>query len=82
MQREFGRLVKDDPCFDMDLRAFLPRAYNLKAIPDYETGPGAQVSAERARGAIQMACRFVGCVARLLPANGRTPRPPEAEPKP
>jgi uncharacterized protein (UPF0332 family) len=62
VQREFARLVKDDPRFDKDLRAFLPRAYNLKAIADYETGPGSQVSAERAREAIQMARRFVKCV--------------------
>jgi uncharacterized protein (UPF0332 family) len=81
VQREFGRLAKDDPRFDMELRAFLGRAYNLKAIADYETGPGSQVSAERAREAIQTACRFVECVAGLLPANGRTPRPPETEPK-
>ena len=80
VQREFARLVKDDPRFDMDLRAFLPRAYNLKTIADYDTGPGAQVSAESAREAIQTACRFVECVAGLLPASGRTPRPPEAEP--
>jgi uncharacterized protein (UPF0332 family) len=81
VQREFARLVKDDPRFDMDLRAFLPRAYNLKAIAGYETGAGSQVSAERAREAIQTAWRFVECVAGLLPANGRTPRPPEVDPK-
>ena len=65
----------------MELRAFLGRAYNLKTIADYETGPGSQVSAEGTREAIQTARRFVECVAGLLPANGRTPRPPEAEPK-
>ena len=80
VQREFGRLAKDDPRFGMDLRTFLGRAYNLKAIADYETGPGSQVSAERAREAIQTAGRFVECMAGLLPANGRTPRPPEAKP--
>ena len=40
VQSEFARLVKDDPGFDMELRAFLPRTYNLKAIADYQTGPG------------------------------------------
>ncbi len=73
VQREFGRLAKDDPRLDMDLRRFLGRAYNLKAIAAYETGPGAQVSAARAREAIQTACRFVECVAGFLPANGRSP---------
>ena len=82
VQKEFLRLTKDDPRFDMELRAFLGRAYNLKAIADYETGPGSQVSAESALSAIQTARRFVESVASLLPANGRTPRAPEAEPKP
>ncbi len=59
MQGEFAPLVKDDPRFDMELRAFLPRTYNLKAVTDYETGPGSQVTVEQARKAIQTARRFV-----------------------
>lgn len=49
VQGEFGRLVKNKPGIDADLRAFLGRAYALKAIADYETGPGSKVSAESAR---------------------------------
>jgi uncharacterized protein (UPF0332 family) len=45
---EFSRLVKDDPHVDDDLRAFLGRTYSLKAIADYETGPGSP-SRPRAR---------------------------------
>ncbi len=41
---EFGRLVKDDPRFDIELRAFLSRTYNLKTIADYESGPGSKIS--------------------------------------
>jgi uncharacterized protein (UPF0332 family) len=78
VQKEFLRLTKDDPRFDMELRAFLGRAYNLKAIADYETGSGSQVSAESALSAIQTARRFVECVTGIIPANGRTPRAPEA----
>jgi uncharacterized protein (UPF0332 family) len=37
---ELHRLTKDDPRLDTELRAFLGRTYNLKAIADYETGPG------------------------------------------
>lgn len=48
VQGEFGRLVKDDPRFDLELRAFLGRAYDLKTIADYESGPGAR-SARRRR---------------------------------
>ncbi len=40
VHRELGRLTKHEPRFDTELRAFLGRAYNLKAIADYETGPG------------------------------------------
>ena len=32
VQSEFGRLTKGDPRFDMELRAFLGRTYNLKAM--------------------------------------------------
>ena len=63
---EFARLAKDEPRFDIELRAFLGRAYNLKAIADYETGPNAQVSAESARAAIQTARRFVECITAVL----------------
>ena len=49
VQAEFGRLVKDDPRFDVALRTFLPRTYNLKSIADYGTGPGSHVSRESAR---------------------------------
>ncbi len=81
VQGEFGRLMKDEPRFDIELRAFLGRAYNLKAIADYETGPGSQVSSESARAAVQTARRFVECVAGLIPANSPAPRAPETEPK-
>jgi uncharacterized protein (UPF0332 family) len=66
VQRELGRLMKDEPRFDMDLRAFLGRTYNLKAIADYETGPGSQVTAEQARAAIETAQRFIDGIERLL----------------
>ena len=78
VQGEFGRLVKDDPRVDMDLRAFLGRSYQLKAIADYETGPGSKVSPETARTTLQTARQFVECVTRLLATNGHTPSPPGA----
>jgi uncharacterized protein (UPF0332 family) len=79
---EFGRLVKDDPRFDIALRAFLPSAYNLKSIADYGTGPGSHVPGESARDAVQAARRFVECVTLLLPSDGHTPSPPDSAPKP
>ena len=58
--------MKDEPRFDFELSAFLARAYNLKGVADYETGPDAQVSAEFARGTIETARRYVEVVAALL----------------
>ena len=49
-----------------ELQAFLGRAYNLKAIADYETGPGSRVSNEVARVTIETARRYVAVVAALL----------------
>jgi uncharacterized protein (UPF0332 family) len=42
VQSEFARLVKNEPTIDQAVRAFLGRTYNLKAIADYETGPGSK----------------------------------------
>lgn len=74
VQSEFLKLTKDDPRLDIELRAFLGRSYNLKAIADYETGPGSKVTPESAGEAVQTARRFVDSVAGLLPTNG-TPTP-------
>lgn len=83
VQGQFSRLVKDDPRVDDQLRGFLGRAYNLKAIADYETGPGSHVSAQAARDAIDTARRFVDCVTALIPPNGQTPaRAPTTTPNP
>jgi len=71
VQREFGRLVKDEPRVDADLRGFLGRAYGLKAIADYETGPDSHVSVESAQAAIQTARRLIECVASLIPPDGQ-----------
>jgi len=77
VQGEFGRLVKNNSDFDIELRAFLGRSYQLKAIADYETGPGSKVSASTAGATLQTARRFVARVASLLAANGETRPPPE-----
>jgi uncharacterized protein (UPF0332 family) len=63
---EFHRLVRNDARIDDELRAFLGFAYNLKAIADYETGPGAEVSQELAIDAIETAKRFVAKMAELV----------------
>ena len=66
--REFARLAAGEPLFDLELRRFLPRAYDLKAICDYELGPDAVVPRDQAEAAIRSATSFVACIARLLTA--------------
>lgn len=66
VQNELWRLTRDEPRFDDELGAFLGRAYQLKAIADYETGSSAEVMPESSRGAIDTARRFVGVAAALL----------------
>ncbi len=70
LQTQFANLVKGEPGFDVELRAFLGRTYNLKAIADYETGPGSKVAPAKAAEAIVTARRFVAAIA-AMPAGGR-----------
>jgi uncharacterized protein (UPF0332 family) len=65
VQTEFLRLTRNDPSIDPGLRGFLSQTYNLKAIADYETGPGAEVSHERAAAALAAAQRFVAFIEEL-----------------
>jgi uncharacterized protein (UPF0332 family)/predicted nucleotidyltransferase len=67
VQTEFLRLTKDNGRLDADLRAFLSRAYELKSIADYETGPNAEVSAATATEAVSAGKRFVARLAELPP---------------
>lgn len=69
VQSRFADLVKDRPEFGSDLRAFLGQAYNLKAIADYEAGPGSKVAPGRAQATIEIARRFVAAIVAMLPAG-------------
>jgi uncharacterized protein (UPF0332 family) len=63
---EWHRLVKDDTRIDDELRGFLGFAYNLKAIADYEIGPGSEVSPELAAEAVATSKRFVAKMVELI----------------
>jgi uncharacterized protein (UPF0332 family) len=63
---QFNLLTRGDARVGDELRAFLGRTYNLKALADYETGPGSVVTPERAEEALAVALRFVEVVAALL----------------
>lgn len=62
----FNLLTRGDARIGDELRGFLGRAYNLKAVADYETGPGSIVPPERVEAALATAVRFVEAVAGLL----------------
>lgn len=68
---EFARLTRDESRVDVELRRFLPQAYDLKALCDYELGPDAAVPFEKARDAIEAAARFVECISRLVEPGKR-----------
>lgn len=74
VQTEFLHLTKDDPRFTADQRIFLSQTYNLKAIADYESGPGSEISAERAARAVAAGKLFVEHIAGLLPPACPAPR--------
>jgi uncharacterized protein (UPF0332 family) len=66
VQSQFLKLTKDDAAIAPDLLIFLSRAYQLKSVADYETGPDAIVPVERAAEAIATAERFIAEIARKL----------------
>ena len=66
LNAEFHRLIRHSAHVDAELRGFLAFAYNLKAIADYETGPGSDVSPELAAEAVETAKRFVSCITALI----------------
>jgi hypothetical protein len=60
------KLAKDESVIGQDLRRFLAHAYKMKAVADYETGPGSEVPPERAMAATETAQKFVDCIWDLL----------------
>lgn len=81
VQKEFLRLTKDDPRLGDELRAFLSRSYNLKAIADYETGPSSTVTPDRAEAAVVAGKRFVSLIGTIVAAAAPNAHPdPGAEP--
>jgi uncharacterized protein (UPF0332 family) len=66
VQARFLKLAKDESAFPSDLLPFLSRAYNLKAVADYETGPNAVVPLDRAAEAIRIGELFIVGVEQLL----------------
>ena len=66
VQSEFLRLTQNGLRLDHELRGFLSRTYNLKAIADYETGSGAHIPYEHAAAAIETGRRFIDALTALM----------------
>ena len=65
VHRLLSQLAHDEPRL-ADLVLFLSQAYNLKAVADYELGPGAGVPLDRASEAIERAAQFIAQIAERL----------------
>jgi len=63
---QFSRLAKDIPELGADLSRFLSRAYDFKAVADYEIGPDAIVPLAEAISATKAAENFVDRISELL----------------
>jgi uncharacterized protein (UPF0332 family) len=72
VQSEFLQLTKDDPGFTPDQRIFLSQAYNFKAVADYDIGPGAELSAEKATAALEGGRGFIDAVRHVLTLSNPT----------
>jgi uncharacterized protein (UPF0332 family) len=69
---EFLRLTRNAPQFPPEQRGLLSfKAYDFKAVADYDTGPIAQVSSQEAVDALEAARAFVATIRHAL-----TPPPP------
>jgi uncharacterized protein (UPF0332 family) len=78
---EFLRLTEDDAGLAPELRQFLSRTFNLKAVADYETGAGFGVSSERAAVAVETAKKFVAHIGGMVAATASSGRAaPDAKP--
>ncbi|MDR3448666.1 MAG: HEPN domain-containing protein [Alphaproteobacteria bacterium] len=65
---KFAELAQNEPRLD-DVKIFLPQAYALKAITDYELGEDAALPLERARAAVEKAGQFVARIAEILESS-------------
>jgi uncharacterized protein (UPF0332 family) len=72
VQTLFVNIARKDPRMPPGLLSFLSQAYHLKAVADYETGPGSSVPIDKAAAAIQSAAGLIECVTEILtgPSGG------------
>ena len=73
VQTEFLRLTRHDRRINQDLRRFLDRAYDIKSVADYFTGPHPVTSRAEAIDAVPTARRFVDHFEALVPVEAALP---------
>ena len=61
-----GQFIQLAGELDKELRSFLAKSYNLKAVADYETGEASDVPIERAREALDTAEKFLSAIKGML----------------
>jgi uncharacterized protein (UPF0332 family) len=66
LRSEFARLCKEDPRLNRDFSAFLARAYELKSVADYETGPYDAPTLAEAERAVEMDEGLIAVVEAIL----------------
>lgn len=67
---QFAQLATRDPRITEEMRSYLPKAFRLKAVADYEFGEEAEIPPPRAEAAVTAAERFVILIGSTLQTDG------------
>lgn len=62
----FSELTINEPRITPELRRAMPKAYDMKAIADYELGSNAKIPAHVVEQSLEAAERFLSCVTDLV----------------
>jgi uncharacterized protein (UPF0332 family) len=76
---QFAQLAMHEVRVSEEFRSFLPKAFRLKAVVDYEFGDDAEIPVPRAEAAVETAGRFIALLSHILrpqDADHQTPFPP------
>lgn len=68
VHRQFHKLTRSEPAFPRSLRVFLNRAYDFKAVADYDTASAGKITVADASSAIDTAASFVTIIRTLVSA--------------
>ena len=63
---QFAQLALHEARIGEEMSAFLPRAYRLKAVADYEFGEDAEIPPPRVEAAVATARQFIDVIAGIL----------------